>query len=500
MTDMSSSKKSLVLCLLPFLCGAGQAAVSTPVDKPQYQQSRFGTDIQPLSPQEVSPSLQKAMTPNEQILKRFKGAATPEASLNANGVSRHGSGGGLQFFPSQPLNFMPYLDSLYVLGNTCVEPGAVFEEDALSTSMQKIKKEVSQYGVTYSLSHGFGYSYVAGELPDRSNKRSFPVYNLSLQTNVTFFRDSHTGNGLFLISDLEYGPGLGFNQNRQAPNNSMGASQLVSGFYNFGDPYFENLSLGYTAFKGKLVVMAGLLEVDSFLDHNIYAASFDNSSLNNTQALPLSSSSWGYHIAWQPNKSFYMMISSTSNNTPVRHNPFNYISSNNWSNVLEIGWITEDLAGLGPGAYRIQPFWTTSQGDNGGGLAINIQQQLGRNSTLGWFLTAGAADDNAARVTGIQYSAATGLLWMTPFSKTSSWRIFRSANNGCLGLGVLWQRGAKDNGPYTNNNEYGAELSYTLQMTPTMTIKPDIQVVHNPIHGKRGQTDVVLQIQNIWTW
>ncbi len=500
MTSMRNNKKKLALCLLPLLCGAGQAAVTTPANGSQYQQSRFGTDVQPLAPGEVSPSLQKAMTPSEQILKRFKGAATPDASLEARGVSRHSSGGGLQFFPSQPLNFMPYLDSVYVLGNTCIEPGAITDEDPLSTGMQKIKKEISQYGVTYSLSHGFGYSYVAGSLPNSSNKRSFPAYNMSLQTNITFFRDARTGDGLFLISDLEYGPGLGFNQNKQGPSDSMGASQLVSSFYNFGNPYFENLSLGYSSFGGKLVVMAGLLEVDSFLDHNIYAAPFDNFSLNNTQALPLSYASWGYHVAWQPNKSFYMMLSSTSNNTLIRQNPFDHISSGNWNNVLEIGWLTDDMADLGPGAYRIQPFWTTCDGANGGGVAINIQQQLGKSSTMGWFLTAGAADNNAARVTGIQYSAATGLLWMTPFSKSSSWSTFRSANNGCLGLGVLWQRGAKDNGPYANNNEYGLELSYTLQMTPTMTIKPDIQVIHDPIHGKSGQTDVVFQIQNVWTW
>ena len=51
-----------------------------------------------------------------------------------------------------------------------------------------------------------------------------------------------------------------------------------------------------------------------------------------------------------------------------------------------------------------------------------------------------------------------------------------------------------------NSNEYGIELTYVAQVTPTMTLQPDIQLVKNPVNGRRGQTAVVFQIQNVWSW
>lgn len=91
-------------------------------------------------------------------------------------------------------------------------------------------------------------------------------------------------------------------------------------------------------------------------------------------------------------------------------------------------------------------------------------------------------------------AATTGLVLLSPF------RGKGASNDGYLGLGLLWQQGAKKNGPYVNRNEYGIELTYVAQVTPTMTLQPDIQLVKNPVNGRRGQTAVVFQIQNVWSW
>lgn len=488
--------------MLLISCSQSPADQAVPVPQiGHYLNNGFGWDTHALEPGEVSPSLSKTTSPEEQILKRTKGVATTLETLNHNGSPRVSQAShAWQFFPAQPLTFMPYLDSLYVFGNNSIEPGAVFQEDMLSTGAQRVKKSLSRVGVTYSLTHGFGYSGVVGPLHGNSGKRSFPAYNLTLESNITLLRNSSTGDGLFLATDLVYGPGLGFNQRRNNPGASIGAAQNPTGFYNNGEAYFENFSLGYAALKGKLLIMVGQIDMSNYMDTNSYSAPLDNGSLENNAALPLASCGWGYHIAWQPAKSFYMMLTSAANNSPARHNPFDYMSSGNWTNLLELGWITDDMAGLGPGTYRFQPFWVTSGGEDGGGVAINIQQQLGKNTTLGWFFRAGWADEKAARVTGVESTIATGLLWMSPFSKNSASRLFRSANNTSLGLGFVWQRGSESGGPYANRNEYGVELSCNMQVTPTMTIKPNIQYIHNPVYGRSGQNDLVFQIQNIWTW
>ena len=85
-----------------------------------------------------------------------------------------------------------------------------------------------------------------------------------------------------------------------------------------------------------------------------------------------------------------------------------------------------------------------------------------------------------ATLTGVRCAATTGLVLLSPF------RGKGASNDGYLGLGFLWQQGAKKNGPYVNRNEYGIELTYVAQVTPTMTLQPDIQLVKNPVKGPDG--------------
>lgn len=466
-----------------------------------YLNTRHGFDPHTVSLEESSKSLKKGLSPEDQIMSRRKGVATPGEVSSQNGRARMGTENDrIQFFPAQPLGFMPYLDGVYVFGNTCAQPGALIDEDPLSTAAQKIKKDLSKIGISYFLQHGFSYTNAARHLP-AGGRRDFATYNTSLLANITLYRDSRTKNGLFLATEFNYGHGFGFNESKTTPSSSIGALQNTTGYYQGSPAHLGNVSLGYSAFGGKLMVMAGQLDTTNYLDHNAYAGAhsnqLNNNSFVNNPVLPLSYATWGYHVAFQPNKSFYMMATSTSNNGLVNHNPFNYISSNNWTNMLELGWITEDLAGWGPGTYRLQPFHTTSAGKDGYGIACNIQQQLGKGSTMGWFLRGGWASDDAASITGVQSSLATGFAWEAPFSSKG---LFRFANDGYLGLGFVWLKAAESGGRRENNNEYGVELTYTMQVTPTMTLQPDLQIIRDPINGKSGQTNVVLQIQNIWTW
>lgn len=78
---------------------------------------------------------------------------------------------------------MPYLDSSYVFGNTCVEPNAWIREDMISTGAQKLKTALSKYGITYSAQFGFNYTGLTGG--GLNGKTDFPSYNGSLLTNIT---------------------------------------------------------------------------------------------------------------------------------------------------------------------------------------------------------------------------------------------------------------------------------------------------------------------------
>ena len=473
---------------------AQQVLQPQPSPEGVYLNTERGLRVRPLEGREISPSLIKGLKPEEQITKRTPGVPT-KPSILLQHLSRP-SKPGIEFFAPKPLKMMPYLDSSYVFGNTCVEPNAWIREDMISTGAQKIKTALSRYGSTYSAQYGFNYTGLTGG--GLNGRKEFASHNGSLLTNITLFRNNSTGSGMYLASEFDFGNGFHFNEGNAGPQTTLGSLQNPTSSFQGPDPHLSNLSLAWVGAGGKLLLMAGQLDTTNYMDHNAYANSHNNNLTNsvfgNNPMLPLTDNYLGFHFAWQPTTSFYVMGATAANNMTANHNPFKNMNSDNWTNVLEFGYVAEDFCGWGPGVYRLQPFFTTSDSENGGGVGVNFQQQLGRHSHLGWFFRGGWASDDAATLTGVRCAATTGLVLLSPFYGKGA------SNDGYLGLGFLWQQGARKNGPYVNKNEYGIELTYVMQVTPTMTLQPDIQLVKNPVNGRRGQTAVVFQIQNVWSW
>lgn len=485
--------------MVAFSVAAAQTPKGTPAAPPpsQYLNNQNGHSSQILQAHEISPSLQKGLPADKQLTKRSKGLPTPQEVLNQRQILEPGATcPSINWFASKPVKLMPYLDGAFLFGNTCVEPNALIKEDPLSTGAQKLKTALSDYGLTYMLQYGFNFSDVSGStLP--GTKRSMTSHNGILLANWDIFRNKKTGSGLFLAVEVDFGEGFGYNEDEQSIQNSIGSLTSPFGGYKGPKGHLGDLSLAYTCCDGKLLVMGGMIDTTNYLDHNTYANTNNNNLVNsafvNNIALPLTYASLGGLVAWQPNNNFYMMLSSASNYSPVNHNPFKYLHISDWSTVLEVGFVVDDVCGLGQGVYRFQPFFVTTDGQNGGGIAMNFQQALGKNTNLGWFMRAGWADNTAAKVNGVQASATTGIAWLSPFCGKGA------ANSGYLGLGLIWAK-APDSGANVNKNEYGVELTYVYQLTPTMTIQPDIQIIKDPINGKKNETNVVFQIQNVWTF
>lgn len=464
--------------------------VADSVDSTNYLHSERGLRAYHLKEAELSDSLKKAMSPHLQSSSRTAGSPTHTLIRKQNehiAQTRN-------WFSSKPLKMMPYLDSVFVFGNTCVQPNALMKDDGISTFAQRIKSNLSQYGFTYSLQYGVNYTGLTGA--HLHGRKDFFSHNGSLLSNLTIYRNE-AGGGLFLATEFDFGNGFHFNEDSESPSKTLGSLQNPTSSFQGPDPHISNLSLAWVSNDSKLLIMGGQLDTSNYLDHNSYSNShynnLTNSVFTNNPVLPLTDNSLGMLVAWQPTKNFYLMATSAANNVSQNQNPFKYFSHSNWSSMLELGICSDDTCGLGSGVYRLQPFLNTCNNETGVGIGLNIQQQLGKQSHLGWFLRAGIADTQAANLTGVRSSISTGLVWLSPFSGTNA------SNDGYLGLGFLWQQ-ANKNLNYTNKNEYGVELTYVVQVTPTLTIQPDIQLIHNPIYGKKGQTNLVFQIQKIWTW
>lgn len=140
----------------------------------------------------------------------------------------------------------------------------------------------------------------------------------------------------------------------------MGSLQNPTSSFQGPDPHLSNLSLAWVGAGGKLLLMAGQLDTTNYMDHNAYANSHNNNLTNsvfgNNPVLPLTDNSLGFHFAWQPTTSFYVMGATAANNMAQNHNPFRNLNSDNWTNVLEFGYVAEDFAAWAPACTASSPF------------------------------------------------------------------------------------------------------------------------------------------------
>lgn len=466
-----------------------------------YLDTAWGWEPAFLEIVEVPVSLQRGMTPQEQMSRRHSGVSTGHQVLhqmrNRDEDASKGACHGWRFLPATPQRFMPYLDMLFVPGNTCVEPGSWLDEDPLSAGAQRLKTALSHYGLQYDLTASYNYSAIHPR--PHGHRSEFSSFNWALTGTWFLAKDCDNSQGVFLTFEADWGIGTNFSENRSSAQRSLGSLSNPQGALRGGNGVtLPQLALGYSGFDGKWVAMAGVLDLSNYFDQNAYASSWAgglmNQSFGSNPCLPLPWANLGFMMAWQPSKEFYAMYATASTNNGLNQNPFQDLSTDYWVHLAEIGFVRDDVFGMGPGTYRLQYTITDHDGEAGVGAAINIQQQLGRNSRVGFFTRAGYMDEDAASVTGVKCAATAGLMLQSPF-RNAGWGS--SSNYENISFGFLWQRAASSENPVQHRDEYGLELSTVLQVTPTFFLQPDVQYIFNPVHATDKDGAFVFQMQGV---
>ena len=150
--------------------------------------------------------------------------------------------------------------------------------------------------------------------------------------------------------------------------------------------------------------------------------------------------------------------------------------------------------GLGPGVYRIQPFAAEVNGATGSGLCFDLQQQLGSHSPLGWFGRFGFGGSKVSD--GASAQAGTGFVLQGPFKHL----LFQRTSNDLLGVGFVWSQPSSTSKTVYHENEYVLETVYALQLTPTIKIQPDFQLIRDPAFHKDTNYATVFQLQLVLAW
>ncbi|MDB5322098.1 MAG: Carbohydrate-selective porin [Phycisphaerales bacterium] len=111
----------------------------------------------------------------------------------------------------------------------------------------------------------------------------------------------------------------------------------------------------------------------------------------------------------------------------------------------------------GPYLVLDQAIWRKNPADKDDGRGIDV------------FLQYGYAD---ASVSPVQHHVGVGLTWTG---------IVPNRDDDVLGLGASWVRFSDRRGAnFDTDSELAVELFYKLKLTPWLSVKPDLQYVHNP--------------------
>ncbi len=479
------------------LCHSTSAQTGSDSDPGQlFLNNRLGRSVL-VSTNEVHSTLQPPTTAGlkNQI------PMSPKGTLQSKEVRQRivDSKTGREWFPPTPPVMMPYLANLNDYGNTAIQPGPVFSVEPVSQAVQKGKYALSEIGLRYS----FYQSLTMVSMTDvASGASALQYYTATFFGKWAVTEVTNAGRAGSISTEINTQLGLSPASRKQSPQDNL--ATIVNPQASVFGPngiWVSELAWQQSLMDGRLVVIAGEVDQSNYIDANTYAnnsqgGQFLNSAFVNSQVLPLCFNNLGINLQFQPSEAWYVIFGAGANNQPPGHSPFDDISSKNWSYLLELGLTPENLLGLGPGVYRLQPFVATVDNTTQTGIGLNVQQQLGTNSPFAWFGRFGVCGSDVG-LDGASAQIATGFVMQAPLEHIG---LFPRLSNDYFGAGFVWSQPSADMKPAAHDNEYGFETTYVLQLTPLASLQPDLQVLWNPANNPAADRNVIFQLQLNFVW
>jgi hypothetical protein len=148
------------------------------------------------------------------------------------------------------------------------------------------------------------------------------------------------------------------------------------------------------------------------------------------------------------------------------------VNDGNWYQLLEAE-LSVEVPGLGKGTYRLTPWHNHLDAADGWGVGMNFDQEIG----FPWlvvFFRFGVGD---GQVTPVDRHVSLGVAVEGPFGRSGD----------LVALGAGWSRPSDP----SERAETFLELQYRVQLTQTVELSPDLQVLFNPAANRGTDTVVV---------
>jgi len=424
------------------------------------------------------------------------GAKVPVEILQRTQAGREG-GEAVRFFPAAQPRLMPYLAGLDEYGNTAIRHGAFVPFVPLEPVVQQGKYWLSEQGLRYSLEQTTTYVSLSDVMQGAS---ALGFYTFDLKAKWAIFDAPGAGTAGWISAQIEAKHGLGPVGDEQDAKSNLGTTTDPTGIWSSHNGWrIPELAWQQSLADGELVVVAGVVSQRNYLDGNAAAhtgrGQFMNSALIHSQVLPLAQYNFGLNVQWQPMEEWYVILGSSAGDAPAGSVPWTGYSWEDWSVVGEFGYAPDDFLGLGAGVYRVQRFVAANDGRVQDGMCLNIQQHLGPHSPFAWF---GRFGYGGSKVTpGAAAEVGTGFVMQAPLKYAG---LVTRLGNDLLGVGFVWSQPPATTKTVYHENEYVLETFYTLQLTPTIKLQSDFQVVWDPAFNPNAGPATVFQLQLNLAW
>lgn len=381
------------------------------------------------------------------------------------------------------------------------DENALIANDKITKALGTIHEKAASVGLSFYIEQAFNQSWIHNPVPGTHSHQTWYLLHAHAAFNLI---ESSRHQGTWIKVELSGSSALNGNtRDTGSLDSAFGSSgPLHTDVFEDGLYYLPEVLISQGFCKGKGVFMFGVVNQTNYFDANSYANSsfgqFTNAAFVNSQVVPLVDGNFGVVLQGQLSDNWYAQIGSSMTDNEPDHSPFNNTRGRNFNIVGEVGWTHENVLGLGAGTYRIQPFMFHNEGDNSrGGIALNFEQDLGRESPFAIFSRTGWSQAGHGNAAGAAFQTSAGIIFKKPLETMG---VMKEADSNFLGVSFALTKPdrdclAEERDP--SKREYTFECTYCFAVTRFLSIQPTFQYVHNPAGRDDTNNVSVFAIQSI---
>jgi carbohydrate-selective porin OprB len=342
------------------------------------------------------------------------------------------------------------------------------------------KAKLGDWGIRFDVDLNFFDQHASRVIAGRKNFGSFSwrvmgdwqLFDLGSSEHLSAIGKGYLGWNAFGTE------GLGYDPVEESLTANVGAVNTLNATVFSQGAVLDELFWKQVALGGKLLVLAGKIDQLYHFDTNRVAndgySQFFSYSLQNNPSIPGPLyGGFGGIVRFNPSKQAYGMFGVGDSSMDKDLPPWETLDNDSWYQLLELG-LCPEIPVLGKGNYRLTPWHNHLFGADGFGVALNVDQELGRKDVVAFFRF-GYGDDD---VTPVKIFVSGGVAFEAPFGREGD----------LVAIGVAWSDPSPDVG---FRSETLLELFYRVELAKAISITPDLQLVFNPANNLEDELVVV---------